>query len=108
MFYAELNRTDEAIEQLEKAVEKMPDNIRVYYNLSLLYDSKEDQNNSEKTLIKGLKIDGKNESILYALAYHYSKYDQVEKAKNILIKLVQLYPNNVQYANFLQQLNSKG
>lgn len=108
LFYAELNRTDEAIEQLEKAVEKMPDNIRVYYNLSLLYDSKEDQNNSEKTLIKGLKIDGKNESILYALAYHYSKYDQVEKAKNILIKLVQLYPNNVQYANFLQQLNSKG
>jgi predicted Zn-dependent protease len=54
-----------------------------------------------------LKIDGNNESLLYALAYHYSKYNQPEKAKNILIKLVQLYPYNTQYTSFLQQLKSK-
>jgi tetratricopeptide (TPR) repeat protein len=107
LLYAELNNTDEAIELLKTAITKMPDNNRVYYNLSLLYDKKQDKKNAEKTLVEGLKIDGNNESLLYALAYHYSKYNQPEKEKNILIKLVQLYPNNTQYASFLQQLNSK-
>jgi len=104
---AELNKTDEAIELLNTAVKKMPDNIRVYYNLSLLYDKKQDLENAEKTLIEGLKIDGNNESLLYALAYHCSKYGKNDKAKNIVIRLIQLYPNNPQYSNFLQQLNSK-
>jgi Flp pilus assembly protein TadD len=106
--YAELEKTGEAIELLKTAVEKMPGNIRVYYNLSLLYDAKQDQKNAEKTLVKSLEIDGNNKSLLYALAFHYSKYDQPEKAKKKLLKLVGLYPNNSQYASILQQLNSKG
>ena len=106
--YAELNQTNEAIAQLNKAVIKMQENTRVYYNLSLLYDKKNDQKNAENILVKGLKMDANNESILYALAYHYSKYGQANKAKNILTRLVQLYPNNPQYAIFLKQLNVKG
>jgi tetratricopeptide (TPR) repeat protein len=79
----------------------------VYYNLSLLYDKNQDQENAEKTLVEGLKIDGNNEILLYALAYHYYKDGKNDKAKNIVIRLIQLYPNNPQYSNFLQQLNSK-
>jgi len=86
----------------------MLDNIRVYYNLSLLYDKIKEQNLAEKALINGLKIETYNESILYALAFHYYKYGQIDKAKNMAIRLIQLYPNNTQYANFLRQLNSKG
>jgi cytochrome c-type biogenesis protein CcmH/NrfG len=83
----------------------MPENIRLYYNLSLLYDKKDDQKKAENILAKGLKIDHTDESLLYALAYHYSKYNQPEKAKATLIKLVQLYPNNSQYNSFLAQYN---
>ena len=104
LLYAELNRVDDAIIQLKKASIKMPENIRVYYNLGLLYDKKQDFKNGEKALISGLKVDATNESLLYALAYMYSKSDQKEKAKNIVKKLIELYPNNQQYINFLSQL----
>ncbi|AUC20765.1 hypothetical protein BTO15_00945 [Polaribacter sejongensis] len=104
LMYAELNREDEAIEQLKIAMVKMPDNIRVYYNLGLLYDKKQDFKNSEKALVAGLKVDAQNEGLLYALAYLYSKSDQKSKAKNIVQRLVDLYPNNQQYRNFLNQL----
>lgn len=105
LLYAELNRTDDAIEQLEKATALMPENTRAYYNLSLLYSEKQDVENAEKTLVNGLKYDATNESLLYALAYHYFNSDQQEKAKKTLVKLVDLYPNNSEYKNFLQQLS---
>ncbi|MCL7763682.1 tetratricopeptide repeat protein [Polaribacter sp. Z014] len=104
LMYAELNRVDEAIVQLKKASKIMPDNIRVYYNLGLLYDKKKDYKNGEKALVSGLKVEGTNEGLLYALAYLYSKSDQNEKAKNIVQTLIDLYPNNQQYRNFLNQL----
>ncbi|WP_405606795.1 tetratricopeptide repeat protein [Polaribacter sp. Asnod1-A03] len=107
LMYAELNRVDEAIVQLEKAVKKMPENIRVYYNLGLLYDKQQDYKNSEKTFIAGLKVDATNESLLYALAYLYSKSNQTEKAKNIVYRLIELYPNNQEYKSFLNQLERR-
>ena len=45
------------------------------------------------------------ESLLYLLAYHYANNNQKEKAKNIALQLVELFPNNSQYFTFLQQLN---
>jgi len=105
LLYAELERTDEAIEQMQKANSIMPENIRIYYNLSLLYDKKQEVQKAEKTLINGLKIDSNNESLLYALAFHYYNKGEIEKSKNILKKLVQLYPDNTQYKNFLESLN---
>lgn len=107
LLYAEQERNEEAIDLLNKAIKIMPGNVRVYYNLSLLYDKIEEQALGEKTLIHGLKIDANNESLLYALAFHYSKYNQPKMAKNIFIKLVRLFPNNPQYANFLRQLDTK-
>jgi len=105
LLYAELEQTDQAIEQMQKANSIIPENIRVYYNLSLLYDKKQEALKAEKTLINGLKIDSNNESLLYALAFHYYNKDEIEKSKNIIKKLVQLYPSNAQYKNFLQSLN---
>ena len=70
------------------------------------YKKNEDNLNAEKTLLNGLKIDVNNESLLYALAFQYSKLNQIEKAKTVLIKLVQLYPNNRDYQSFLQQILS--
>lgn len=104
LMYAELNKVDEAIKQMEKANDLMSKNIRIYYNLSLLYDKNQSKEKAEQTLLKGLRIDEKNESLLYALAYHYYKNKQQEKAKNVAFKLVELYPNNQQYANFLKGL----
>ncbi|MFV0566654.1 MAG: tetratricopeptide repeat protein [Flavobacteriaceae bacterium] len=107
LLYAEQNRTEEAIAQLQQAISKMPENIRAYYNLSLLYDKIGNHKNAEATLIKGLKIDAANESLLYALAYHYSQRNQTEKARNIAKRLVRLYPNNTEYTALLRQLGAE-
>lgn len=104
LMYAELNRVDDAIVQLKKASKLLPKNIRVYYNLGLLYDKKQDFKNAEKVLVAGLKVEGTNEGLLYALAYLYAKSNQKEKARNIVNRLIDLYPNNQQYRNFLNQL----
>ena len=104
LLYGELNRVDDAIYQLERAKEIMPENIRVYYNLGLLNTKKGDFKKAERNLGDGLKIDTNNESLLYALAYTYSQSNQKVKAKNILQRLVSLYPNNQQYQAFLNQL----
>lgn len=104
LLYAELNRVDDAILQLQKAMEIMPENARVYYNLGLLYSQKQAYAKSEKTFIEGLKVAENNESLLYALAYVYVQSNQKEKAKNTVKRLIELYPNNQQYSNFLKQL----
>ncbi|MGB5464334.1 MAG: tetratricopeptide repeat protein, partial [Aureibaculum sp.] len=105
LLLAELERTNDAIEQLTKAGELMPENSLVYYNLSLLFDKKKDHKNAEQILIKGLKKDENNENLFYALVYHYSNYGDPEKAKIILTKLVEQFPDNPQYLSLLQQLN---
>lgn len=104
LLLAELNRTDDAIKQLNLAINYMPANPRSYYNLSLLYDKKGDFKNAEAMAVKGLKVAPQNESLLYILAYLYSKNNQKDKAKNIAIRLVELFPNNTDYRTLLNQL----
>lgn len=105
LFYAELNRLDEAITQMQKANSLMPENSRVYYNLSLLYDKNKNPIKAEKILLNGLKVDPNNQSLLYALAFHYSTNGAQEKAKSTITKLIAIDPNNVEYQTFLQSLN---
>ncbi|WP_246124787.1 multiheme c-type cytochrome [Algibacter pacificus] len=105
LLLAELNRINEAIEQLNLAIKKGPEHIRFYYNLSLLYDKVDNAKQAETIAVKGLKLDPNNESLLYVLAYIYNKGSQINKARNIVARLVQLFPNNVEYANFYKQLN---
>ncbi|WP_243652283.1 tetratricopeptide repeat protein [Mariniflexile fucanivorans] len=105
LLLAELNRTEDAIAQLNLAIKYMPENTRSYYNLSLLYDKVGDFKKAEDIAVKGLKKAPQNESLLYILAYLYSKNNEKEKAKNIAIRLIELYPNNNDYRTLLNQLN---
>lgn len=59
----------------------MPENIRPYQNISLLYDKVNDLINAELFALKGLKKDANNQDLLYLLAYRYSKDNKIEKAK---------------------------
>lgn len=62
-------------------------------------------NKAEQTLLKGLKIDEKNESLLYALVYHFFNNGEKNKAKNSLKKLIEYYPRNMQYKNLFTSLD---
>ena len=61
-------------------------------------------NKAEEVAVKGLKKAPQNDSLLYMLAYIYSKDNQLEKAKNIAKRLVELYPNDSNYRTFYNQL----
>jgi predicted Zn-dependent protease len=74
--------------------------------LSLLYNKNGESLKADRTLLNGLKIDPNNENLLYALAFQYANANQIDKAKTVLIKLIQLYPNNTDYQRFLQQISS--
>ncbi|WP_406684463.1 tetratricopeptide repeat protein [Seonamhaeicola sp. MEBiC1930] len=104
LLLGELNRTDEAITQMELAVKYMPENIRFYYNLSLLYDKVNNFKKAEGVAVKGLKIAPQNGDLLYVLTYIYQKNGQIGKALNIARQLVQLYPSNQQYLSIYNQL----
>ena len=104
LLLAELNRVNDAIAQMHLAIKYMPENIRFYYNLSLLYDKLADYKNAEQAAVKGLKRAPQNDSLLYVLAYIYQKQGQMGKARNVAKQLVELYPNNQQYATFYSQL----
>ncbi|WP_396600469.1 tetratricopeptide repeat protein [Algibacter sp. R77976] len=107
LLLAELNRYGEAILQMQEAIKLMPENTRIYYNISLLYNKLNDLKNAEAYVLKGLKIEANNESLLYMLAYLYSKSNKTEQAKTAINKLIQLYPGNTNYQNFLNQLNNR-
>ena len=85
----------------------MPEKIRPYCNISLLYDKVNDLINAELFALKGLKKDPNNEELLYMLAYLYSKDNKIEKAKKVVENLVKLDPSNTNYLNFLNQLKSR-
>lgn len=104
LLLGEQNRTEEAVKQMELAIKYMPENIRFYYNLSLLYDKLNNFKKAEATVVSGLKRAPQNADLLYVLAYLYQKNNQIAKARNIAQRLVQLYPNNQQYAAMLNQL----
>lgn len=106
LLLAELNRTEDAIANIKKAIVYMPQNIRCYYNLGLLYDKMNNFKEAEKALVNGLKIESQNESLLYTLAYLYSKNNDVEKAKNITSRLLEINPQNTQYINFYNRLKN--
>jgi tetratricopeptide (TPR) repeat protein len=107
LLLAEVERYKEAVIQMKKAINYMPDNTRLYYNISLMYDKLNDLKSAEMYVQKGLKKEATNESLLYMLAYIYSKDNRTDKAILVVEQLINYYPNNNNYINFLRQLKSR-
>ncbi|NJB81266.1 tetratricopeptide repeat protein [Wenyingzhuangia aestuarii] len=100
----ELGRPKEAIEQLKKALEFMPDNDRIVYNLALLHFKNNQTSNAISVLKTQLKRSANNTDLIYLLAYIYHQNKQIKLAKDQVEKLLQLDPNNQQYQQFYQAL----
>lgn len=101
----EIGKPKEAILQLKKALEFMPENDRIVYNLALLYFQNKQTINAVSVLKVQLKRNPTNTDLMYLLAYIYNQNKQVGLAKKQVEKLLQLDPNNQQYLQFYQALN---
>ena len=60
---------------------------------------------AEKNLLNAAKLSPNNEAILFDLAITYMNSGQKEKAIQVVKNLVQLNPNNKDYANMLASIN---
>jgi len=102
----ELGKPKKAIYQLEIALKLLPNKDRVAYNLALLYfQNKEVKKATE--LLKKLTQANNNTNLIYLLAYIYNEDKQYVLAKKQAEKLLKTEPNNQQYLQFYEDLNSK-
>lgn len=102
LLFAEQNKMLEAVDYLKQATEKIDYNDRVPYNYGLILQRLGKRDEAELAFKKGLNINPNSTPNLYALGYLYVEQNRFKEASPVLIKLLQLDPNNQQY----QQLNN--
>ena len=102
LLLAEMKKYDQAVTYLEKAAKGMPKRARIHYNLGLIYQYLQRDAAAEVSLRNALDLDTSNIEYLYALADHYLKRGQLQKAKAISEKIVAKHPGNRIGKNLLE------
>jgi tetratricopeptide (TPR) repeat protein/Zn finger protein HypA/HybF involved in hydrogenase expression len=102
LLQVEMQKYDEAIENLQMASLKDPMNSRINYNLGLLHLQLSNNGEAEKQLKKAIEKESGNFDYQYALAHFYVTSSQFNKAKRQLSTLKKQFPNDVN----VQQLNN--
>jgi Tfp pilus assembly protein PilF len=89
-----MEKTDEAVEYLEKAAEGLQTRSRIWYNLGLLQASLGNDADAETSLLKAKVIEPDNPDYLLALADFYIKRRRPQRAKIYAEELIEKYPQN--------------
>jgi predicted CXXCH cytochrome family protein len=92
LLLAEMKQYDQALDYLAKAAKGMPERARVHYNLGLLLQYLGRSDEAESALLVALELESDNKDYLYALADHYLKTGNLNKAKIIAEKMVATDP----------------
>jgi tetratricopeptide (TPR) repeat protein len=93
LLLSEMKKYDQAAVYMEKAAKGMPEHARVHYNLGLLLQYLRQDAEAEAALLKALELDMDNLDYLYALADHYLKRGQLQKAQGIAEQMIAKYPD---------------
>lgn len=92
-----MDKIDDAIENLKKAIAEEPDNALLYSNLGMLYDSQEDYVNAVAQYKKALEIDPKNRFSLINLGVFY--VGQGDKIMHVVNEMsIKEYNKNIEKA----------
>ena len=106
LLLAEQGKYDEAIEYLQKASMLMPNYARIFYNTGLLLQQMNRLEEAETSLLKALAIEKDNLEFLYALADHYLKRNQYNKAKEYAQQMKDKHPENPIGQDILNYIDS--
>ncbi len=93
LLLSEMKKYDQAAVYMEKASKGMPEHARVHYNLGLLLQFLRQDAEAEAALLKALKLDTDSMDYLYALADHYLKRGELQKAQGIAEQMVAKHPD---------------
>lgn len=96
LLLAELKRLEESAICLEKAA-LLSDNPRYYYNWGLTLQTAGKRKEAEEAYLKGLKISGDSDFLLYALAVLYYQNQQYNLVRPLASKLMTIDAGNAQY-----------
>jgi tetratricopeptide (TPR) repeat protein len=94
LLYAEQKQYKESAEQLEIAATKTENNIRIYYNLGLIYQQLNKTTKAESSLLKGYSTSPNDFDIMYALVDFYVKRGDNNHALQFATEINQKFPSN--------------
>jgi tetratricopeptide (TPR) repeat protein len=94
LLLAEMNRFDEAAVYLRRAAEGMPEHGRAWYNLGLIEQAQGRLPEAERALQAAVNSDPSNIDFLFALADHYIKRGELERARSVADRMIEVQPGN--------------
>jgi predicted CXXCH cytochrome family protein len=89
---AEMGQARDALPLLERAVAAAPRHARARYNLGLLLGRLERPEESEGALAAALELEPSDLDFLYALAEHYIRHGQPERARPLAERMIRIHP----------------
>ncbi|NOU60289.1 tetratricopeptide repeat protein, partial [Marinifilum caeruleilacunae] len=105
LFLSERQRYDESMEYLLKAARLSPDNPRIFYNVAMMYDFRNDKKQAVNYLNSAIKIDPENSDYYLALLNLHVKYQQINESKTLAKEILSKFPDIRQKEDILAILN---
>ena len=95
--YANKNRDEDAIAELERLSKQFPRKTEVLWMLGEMYNKKQDYANVVKTLDRVELLEGKSEELSMQKFRNYVQMKDEKKAFEEMTELAEEYPNDVRY-----------
>ena len=103
-FWQRCKRLNEAAEALSKAVNLLPDRVRVRYNYALVLQHLGQKSEAETEMLKAHQVDELNSRVVHALTIFYIQQGQLKIAQTYAQKLIKLVPGAPGPQQLLQQI----
>jgi tetratricopeptide (TPR) repeat protein len=91
---ADSGELEEAIQELEQAIQYDDKDARVFFTLGLLYERNQTDTQALETLLRAQRMDPRMESIAFALALLYEKMNFPDKAIPLWHQFIGLSKNH--------------
>jgi tetratricopeptide (TPR) repeat protein len=96
LLLAEMNRIEEGVEYLGIASDGWPDRARVHYNYGLSLQFMGRLPEAEQALLRALSVEPQNVDFLFALADHYLRQGDAQRALEMADRILTEEPNHEQ------------
>lgn len=105
--YRELNRFDDALVNLKKAIELSPNLYYAHFSLGFLFDKLEQYEKAIPEFLEALKGDFNNKATNCMLSRAYYITEQFDESEKYMRKLIQLYPKESKFYLLLGDISER-
>lgn len=107
LLYNENNQPEKSIQYLKLATEKQPILIKAFYNYAIKLQEQQKYKEASTVIEKGLKEIPTSERLLYLKVINQINANNTQGAKNTVLFLLELFPDNPNYKQLLNTINSR-